>query len=230
MTSGSFNACPPPTGHCNTNTTHFGDLRVWLPHGLAGANAHVEVPPTTDVGPYLISHDFSATCDPFFGDPNDPECIPQASGAIQCSQTAVQFAGTGGNTPPPPVRLKGLSYYVASFDTNIVSTYAVQVSSKTWVGEAVCGATLSACTFGQHAICAPPFIPNTVTEVVEITTDIPLNASEVENIAKNGCYDHDAVAAGKAWRRISTYDPKVGASSCVLFPFPETVKAPSNCF
>jgi hypothetical protein len=162
VTSGAFNSCPPPTGQCNTNTSHFGDLRVWLPHGRAGINAHVQVPPTTDVGPYLQSYDFSPSCDPIFGDPSDPECIPQASGGIQCSQTAFQFAGTGGNTPPPPIG-HAWSEWVGSYSGSYVIENQTFIPPNIYEASISCAA-VNTCRPPTAARCAPPLIEGVAIE------------------------------------------------------------------
>jgi hypothetical protein len=82
--SGSFTGCPTDTQPCPpSGVTHEKQIRVQYPGGLGGAMGdHVGSPTDTTV---VSSLDFTAGCDLLFGNPTDPACHPNVTGAVLCS-------------------------------------------------------------------------------------------------------------------------------------------------
>ena len=100
-TSGSLSTgCGP--GGCPPGILHTGKLQVNFPHSLGvgqfGQQQTAQDAPTANMN--LVASDVALDdCDPLFGNPEDPSCIPTSTGTVQCP-LAGTLAGAG---PPPPV-------------------------------------------------------------------------------------------------------------------------------
>lgn len=91
-TTGTFTLCPNTP--CPGGATHTDSIAVNFPHGLSGVLATETAAPTTNMN--ISSTDFSPTCDPFIGDPSDPECNPVISGTDHCNTSNQTL-----DNPPP---------------------------------------------------------------------------------------------------------------------------------
>jgi hypothetical protein len=91
-TTGTFTLCPNTP--CPGGATHTDSIGINFPHGLSGQLATETAAPTTNMN--ISSTDFSPTCDPFTGDPSDPECNPVISGTDHCNTSNQTL-----DNPPP---------------------------------------------------------------------------------------------------------------------------------
>jgi hypothetical protein len=219
------NQCPPPNPCNGSNIVHTGDLTVTLPHGVCAANPsdsrcapysthHQAVAPNVNMN--VQSWDFSLKCDPFFGDPTSSECKPAATGQVICS---VSHANLGAALQPPGYI--NLSMNVQAGDQTILANDAVSIPGVGFKTTTKCNAPYNGCAGTTRAICAPPFIPSSVTETAIWPIQVAPTAQTALTYAAQNCYDHDGDApTWLAWKFFSTYQVKLGAVSCVAKQLP----------
>lgn len=123
-TSGSWNGCPGPGNIYHIGTTHTANLTLQVGSSYIGVPGTDTESPTTNM--HAVSWAAGGICDLLFGNPNDPECHPTATGAVVCNQTGTNLGSPAApeldcllNIPPP--RLVGwapgtaVNVYISSY-------------------------------------------------------------------------------------------------------------------
>jgi hypothetical protein len=87
VTSGSYNHCPG-LGNCPPGITHNGTLQIGN-----GSLGQQNVSPTTNIN--VPSFYYTTSCDLLFGNPKDPACNPNVTGAVICGATGATLATPG---------------------------------------------------------------------------------------------------------------------------------------
>jgi hypothetical protein len=178
-------------GTCPPGVTHTATLQVQLPHGLNGYKGFSQGTPSTNLN--AVSFDYTPTCDPFFGDPNDLNCIPTMSGLVLCSalQQGIYF--------PDPVPTISNSIDAKS-TTSVRGVYAVPLLlGAGWGATAICGVTANACATFTSATC------NQTTQIELDYAALGPNITEATAIADATALC-DSGAAPNSFKLENTYE------------------------
>lgn len=190
--SGSLNGCPAPGDPCPPGTIHTASIQVKFPHSLSGTLGSQAGSPTTLIS--ASSWDADPLCDPFFGNPSDPECQATApTDQVICSATGENLAG--GSSPPPAASTYS-EYYSIRAGTPTY-TGPTPLPGGNYIGR-VEVPTADNCLYPSVAVCSGPSVRDTV--VGGSAGDV---TKAMQEFANTGPYVS-----------INKYNPNVGPLSC----------------
>jgi len=242
--SGASDMTPPPY----LQMTHTAQAQFKYPQSMSrswcnGCNV-------TQVGYYgpqdnianFFGYDVAdpIACDPFFGDPHQPNCFGTQINVVNCPSGGQLLSG-GSPAPTPAPNQGHWSESVESFDATQAITDDLVVADPTmskWAIVRIRCATYPTCFPSSAAVCTYPRIPNYVIQPAEAHVNGSGGADVVgiaRSAARQKCFEHSRVYfysnwGPGAWGRFSTFSYVNGVITCKLLVSFDATPYVSACY